>query len=299
MQIHSVCNTLFRDACPLCHSREVSSVDILDYFERTRFSSLEIELTHKPELWKCNSCGSKFTQYVIPESQAKALYTAGEAGDRWSTVPFVRQKCIEVVKLLERYFVPEATVLDVGANTGELLDFAKLRGCSTIGVEYSEASRGVLSSKGHEVCFSMAALENQVDVICAFDLFEHLYDTSGFLSQCYNCLRHNGKLILLTGDVESLSARLAGPHWWYAQYPEHIIFPTTHFFRELSEFSLLSAVRTYASKGYQRSYLLGVAQLIRRKIQRKNFNGLPSLGPDHILLVLEKNQHRELERCKP
>jgi hypothetical protein len=48
----------------------------------------------------------------------------------------------------------------------------------------------------------------------------------------------------------------------------------------------LTLDKTYASIGYQRSPLLGAAQYIRKQLQRRHYNGLPSLGPDHMLIVL-------------
>ena len=52
--------------------------------------------------------------------------------------------------------------------------------------------------------------------------------------------------------------------------------------------SLLTLDKTYASVGYQRPALLGVAQYIRKRLQGRHYNGLPSLGPDHMLIVLGK-----------
>jgi SAM-dependent methyltransferase len=179
-------------------------------------------------------------------------------------------------------------VLDVGANTGMLLDFAQEAGCLTTGLEYSDSSLSILRDKGHAAHSSITEAGSGYDVITAFDLVEHLYDVPGFLQSCHERLTDGGRLVMLTGDIEAPSARLAAEHWWYLQYPEHIVFPSRTYLGSLPLFRLQSMHRTYASVGYQRTSLLGLAQMLRKRLQGQHYNGLPSLGPDHMLVVLEK-----------
>lgn len=281
-------NHLRHAACPVCRSPEIFGMGPLDYGGKAKFSSCEVELARVPELWRCRQCACSFVQNAIDEATARELYTSGEAGDRWSTQLFSRSKTALVVHSMQALFSPGTRVLDVGANTGELLDFARQEGCATTGLEYSEKSRDALRSKGHAAYASFDEAAGAYDVITAFDLIEHLYDVPAFLDTCHARLSDRGRLVLLTGDIHAPSARLAGTHWWYVQYPEHIVFPSRQYLTGLSKFRVEALRRTYASIGYQRSGLLGVAQYLRRQLQGRCYNGLPSLGPDHMLVILKK-----------
>jgi SAM-dependent methyltransferase len=281
-------NHLRHHVCPLCRSAEIGVMGALDYWGRARFSTCEVELSHVPELWRCRSCGSGFIQNAVDEPTARYLYSIGTAGDRWSTQPFESNKTRTVVLGLQALFRPGMRVLDVGANTGELLDFAQKAGCMTAALEYSDSSRSVLQGKGHASHPSFADVGYDYDIITAFDLVEHLDDVHSFLQSCHERMADGGRLVVLTGDIEAPSARLAAEHWWYVQYPEHVVFPSRTYLSRLPSFRLLSLHRTYASIGYKRTGLLGLAQVIRKGLQGRHYNGLPALGPDHILVILEK-----------
>lgn len=281
-------NHVAHGACPLCRSDQVAGHGRLDYTGKVSFSSCAIDLTRVPELWRCRQCGSGFVQNVVDAETARHLYSSGQAGDRWVTQSFQETKTRLVVQRMEELFRSAGRVIDVGCNTGEMLDFARQLGCSTAGLEYSEQSRAVLREKGHEAYRSFDEVPGQFDIISAFDLIEHLYDVPAFIETCHAKLAKGGKLVLLTGDIEAASARLAGSHWWYAQYPEHIVFPSARHLMGVPGFGVVTLDKTYASVGYQRPALLGVAQYIRKRLQGRHYNGLPSLGPDHMLIVLGK-----------
>ena len=94
-------------------------------------------------------------------------------------------------------------------------------------------------------------------------------------------------MIILTGNANSLSSRISKSKWWYVGYPEHIIFPSKYFIKEMTQFKLKRAINTYASKGYENKWY-NILHIVGIKLLRKDYNGLPSIGPDHHLLVLKK-----------
>lgn len=281
-------NNTRKDFCPMCGENSISLKGLLNYQDGIKFSSREIELVHLPELWKCGQCQSGFVQHTVDEETARMLYSTGQAGERWSTVPFEQNKVRNVIDTMTSIFKDKGDVLDIGCNTGELLDFAQSFGCRTSGVEYSAASREKLAGKGHHAYASFEDVPGSYDVIMAFDLIEHLYDVPAFLKGCREKLAENGRLVILTGSIDSLSSRLAGAHWWYAQYPEHIIFPSRKYFSRYSGMKIAKWTSTYASKGYQNSIVKIVWGVLKGMLRGRTYTGLPSLGPDHVLLVLSK-----------
>lgn len=283
-----ILNSVRHDQCPLCRSRIIGKSGYLSYCGNTKFSTQEIEIAYSPELWTCKLCKSGFVQHSVDEATARMLYSTSQASERWSTAPFEQNKTKSVVETMAAIFNNKYSVMDVGCNTGELLDFAKGFGCMTYGVEYSDASREKLASKGHIAYSSFEEAPGGYDVITAFDLVEHLYDAPSFMKRCREKLSENGKLAILTGNIQSLSAKLAKSHWWYAQYPEHIIFPSRKYFSEYSGMKVEKWVATYASKGYQNSIDKVAWRILKGILRGRAYTGLPSLGPDHVLVVLNK-----------
>jgi ubiquinone/menaquinone biosynthesis C-methylase UbiE len=245
-----------------------------------------VTLDSVPELWKCEECGSGFVQNVLPEDVAQQLYAQGDSTNRWPTVTIQQQKPHEIVAELSRLLTGGKKHLDVGCNSGSLLDFSRDRGCLTTGIDFSLATRNVVEKKGHAWFPSFDSLgANDFDVITAFDLIEHLYDVCAFLQECSRRLKSEGRLVILTGNIDSLSAKIARQHWWYAKYPEHIVFPSVHFFSAHSMYKLERLTSTYPANTFRfplRERVRGVVSGMLRGC----YKGYPSLGPDHMLLTL-------------
>jgi 2-polyprenyl-3-methyl-5-hydroxy-6-metoxy-1,4-benzoquinol methylase len=284
-----IVNDVQFENCPFCDSERVASVGKIPYSSPAHFSTSEIEFAAVPELWRCENCASSFVQNVVPENVAARLYSTGVSADRWSSDEFQLQKPADQLECMNRYLLRGSSVLDIGCNTGELLDYARGRGCRTSGVEYSESSRRILETKGHGVFASMSEVTGQFDVITAFDLVEHFYDVPGFFRHCKSMLKEGGVLILLTGDIGSLSARICKSKWWYLRYPEHIAFLSKVYFANRTGFLIEEWVRTYASKGYQCRWT-EITRQVTNALLRRRYIGLPSIGPDHVLVVLKNDR---------
>jgi len=214
------------DSCPLCSSNQIYAVGNIDYRTPVMFSTIAIELERVPELYICEICDSWFTQNIICKDSAFDMYCSGQSCDKWPrSVELVEEKSANILRRLDHSFYEGQKVLDIGCNTGVLLDYARAKGCITAGVEPSLASRNVLSSKGHAAFYSIESVTEKYNVITAFDLVEHLYDLPGFFKIAGNLLASDGVVLILTGDILCLSARLSRVHWWYLKAPEHIVFP--------------------------------------------------------------------------
>jgi len=278
-------NDFRSSTCPLCGSDAIAALGAIPYEQPVRFSNREIQLERTPELWRCRQCGSGFSRNILPQQTARTLYSEGDSTARWVPKSLDNQETPETLAELGRLCQPGARVLDVGANAGDLLDFARARGCETEGVEYSAAGQAELRRKGHGVHASLDTAPTGYALITAFDVVEHLYDLPQFFAACRARLAPGGRLLLLTGDIECPSARLTGPRWWYVTYPEHIAFPSRRYLRGRPGLVLERCARTYPSPGYDMPWRARLP-VIATRIARGEYQGLPSIGGDHLLATL-------------
>jgi 2-polyprenyl-3-methyl-5-hydroxy-6-metoxy-1,4-benzoquinol methylase len=281
-------NNLRHSQCPLCHDiPSIQNEGKINYGLNIYYSSNLIDLEHSAELYSCQKCGSSFVQNSINEDDSLRLYSKGEANKRWSSkYGFKDLKTNITVKKMNSLLKPEMKVLDIGCNTGELLDFAKDIGCKTFGVEYSETSTKLLREKGHRGYSNILEIAESFDIITAFDLVEHLYDVPSFLEMCHKILSPNGKLVIFTGNISCLTAKFCRSNWWYVSFPEHIVFPSKKFFLCHKQFDLLEWIPTYADIQYVYPVLTSLKAIIRDSL-KFNYSGSPSLTPDHSLIILQ------------
>lgn len=275
--------------CPFCNSAEFANLGNLQYTGETEFSTFTVFLELVPEIYTCSTCQSSFSQNTIPPAKAEQLYAEGEGSKRWAGQNFRADKTDEVINKLEKFVLKEnTTILDVGSNTGEFLDFALAKKIKTFGLELCEESCKILQQKGHTAYRSSTEINTSFDVVTAFDVVEHVYDPVGFIKFIHKLLNPKGYLVLLTGNPASSSALICKNKWWYFNYPEHVVFPSQQFFKNLSGFELKYRWDVYASKSHEEgNTFFNKLNAISKRIAG-NYTGIPSPSPDHQLIVLQK-----------
>jgi len=290
LEMKIIDNNYKNQKCPLCGNTRIGKIGNINYRLPTYYSTEKISLLHTPELWKCNNCKSRFIQNTVSEKDAIELYKQGSSDERWSKYRFEEQKTKIAVHKFEELLNPNLRVLDIGCSGGEFLDFAKRRRCQTFGVEYSEHSLKLLKDKGHIAATNIQELKGNFDIITAFDVIEHLYDISKFLDTCLAKLSSNGLLLFLTGDISSVTAKITKNNWWYASFPEHIIFPSKTYFEQHKKVQLLEWIPTYAHSGYEGRPIINKLVNIGRELVNFKYTGHRSPFPDHSLIVLKSKQ---------
>lgn len=280
-------NNLWHNVCPLCSSSNIYSTGKIPYPENVLYSSTLIKLKNTAELWRCRECRSGFVQNAVTKDDSEALYKESDSSKRWvSKALFENSKTEDVVSIMKKLFSENKTILDIGCNTGELLDYSKESGCLTYGIEYSSTSTAVCLKKGHKIIHDINQTGFSFDVITAFDIIEHLTDVNGFFSKCYDALSPFGKLVLLTGNIDSLPARLAGSQWWYSACPEHIILPSRFYLSSLTQWNLILFHSCYNGKSWKFPFIK-VAQSSMTAFLTGQYSGYPSFSPDHMLVILQ------------
>jgi SAM-dependent methyltransferase len=178
--------------------------------ERYRITHSERQLVQA--IVRCLDCG----MVTLPLSYAPQV-SYEDAADPYY-IEQAPQRIANAHRLLS--LVPGGgRLLEVGCACGFLLVAARERGFSVRGVEMSAwASRYARETYGldvHTGTLEAAAVPAEsVDVVVMADVIEHLYDPPATLREIHRILAPGGRLLLLTPDVGSRMARLAGPRWW-------------------------------------------------------------------------------------
>ncbi|MEA2331519.1 MAG: hypothetical protein QOH58_1657 [Thermoleophilaceae bacterium] len=207
--------------CPVC-----SGSTILRYPGRSDGPTPQsfIPTNHEPgehgDLYECVDCGT-VQQPALPSGDelhdlyremSDNAYLEEEAGRRVNAG--------RLLDLVAKY-TSGGTMLDVGCGHGLLLDEARRRGYSTVGLELSSAActyaREVLGldvrAKSLEA-FATEQAPESLQVIVMGDVLEHLADPVAALDACQALLAPGGLLCIVTPDPSSKIARVAGRHWW-------------------------------------------------------------------------------------
>jgi SAM-dependent methyltransferase len=138
---------------------------------------------------------------------------------------------------LMRRYVSGRRILDVGCGDGIFLSSLS-DDWSKQGLEPSASGASRARKRNLDVeCATLETITEpyQVDLISALDVIEHVIDPHHFVESFKRHLRPGGVVLLLTGDANALTARVAGPQWSYLRWCGHISVFSQSGLRKLLE----------------------------------------------------------------
>ncbi len=98
-------------------------------------------------------------------------------------------------------------ILEIGSGIGTFLSICKSRGIQAIGCDISEWAVLEANSKGLDTkhgTIDMFCKDNVFDIVCGFNIIEHLESPSEFLNQIKRVLKKDRLLVIETPIQESL-----------------------------------------------------------------------------------------------
>lgn len=111
---------------------------------------------------------------------------------------------------VRKFLTGKERLLEIGCGKGYFLRSIEARVQSAVGLEYNEeairykvADADVL----HMSVAEMAASGSKFDVVCAFQVLEHVTDPRSFIEQALTCLSDGGTLILSTPNNDNVHFR--------------------------------------------------------------------------------------------
>ncbi len=120
---------------------------------------------------------------------------------------------------------------------------------SVKGFEVSREASQICQNKGLDVTngdFLDASVDKEsADIVVMFDTVEHLENPRKTLTKVYEVLKPGGLLLLTTGDIDSLMARLMRRHWRLMTPPQHLSFFSKTTIKKLLFLTKFKRVKLY------------------------------------------------------
>jgi len=218
-------------ACPAC-----AGADIREYRKGTFSGPLtqaEIKITDSRygktwDLSLCGRCGHIFANPCPTPEFLASLYGRVEDPLYEEEAPGRSQNFLAILRHLEKLRPEKGSLFDVGAATGILLALARRRGWEPAGIEPSSWAVGE-AARRYGISLSEGALEtaslppDRYAAVTMVDFIEHTPLPFEALARARSILRPSGVLVLVTPDIHSRAARLAGRRWWHLR-PAHVAF---------------------------------------------------------------------------
>jgi len=198
-------------ACPLCGHHGHSPLPAFD--------------TH--HLVRCKACGGVHTSWLPSHEELTDFYAAYPAITSVSPITIPRYH-----ELLDAFepFRTNGRLIDVGCGGGLFLEQAAKRGGEVHGTEFGQLAVETCRSRGIDIIEGPLDPANydpgSFDVVCSFEVIEHVTDPRTELRNLATLLRPGGVLYMTTPNFNCLARRLGPSSWNVACYPEHLTYFT-------------------------------------------------------------------------
>jgi SAM-dependent methyltransferase len=238
--------------------KKAVAIDVSEYFKGLEFISI----------YQCNDTGYRFyypdhifgDAHFYAQLQKRDLYYS-----EWNWEHEQAKKNI----------LPGSAILEVGCGTGSFIERMSKDGFSCAGLELNNEAVEVCKKKGLNVVNELiegysAKHEGKYDVVCAFQVLEHVYDVHSFLNGCIKCLKPGGKLIIGVPNNNP---------WYYVYDVHHAMNMPPHHsgiwdkksFKKLASFFPVDVTVVKAEPLYNRVLFLDIF------LKHKKWNGAQKL----------------------
>jgi SAM-dependent methyltransferase len=206
------------------------------------------------DIYRCKSCEVRFVDFrdrgeKCLKQAYERLFTTDAHYGKSSNDPNAGRRLWQtqfniIRRLLGNCKKQNKRILDIGCYAGHFLDNVP-NNFEKYGIESYEPAARIAKRKGIEVYTegieAVDFPDGYFDVVTMFALIEHLLDPVAIVEKCNRMLVRGGVFVVMTGDAESLKARIKGQEW-------HMYCPPIHQFF----FSAKSLDQMIASAGFKK-----------------------------------------------
>ncbi|MEZ0485832.1 class I SAM-dependent methyltransferase [Fibrella aquatica] len=264
--------------CPVCSLNKTEKLYPITYFNDDILP--KIDVNHVPEVsyvYRCLNCDHKYVNPQLSDSALDKYYTQVNTeyyGDQLDTVDKLLPQHKLVVSLIEKKII-SGRILEIGCGNGFLLSLFDKERWHVIGVEpFSPAVKFAKNNLKLNVVEGYLdrqtfPSDSKFDVILLFDVIEHLKQAGDMIDLINYYLKPGGLLVIGTGDISSLHAKLSGRYWFYMTLREHLSFFSQNSIRYLlKEFDPVEIT----SVSYMGTGLQNLVTFLKSHLIRKSYN---------------------------
>ena len=212
-------NELLSTRCAICltetHDREMYRANFRpEDLNPEVFSARRLPDRLHYRMVTCSQCGLMRANPVLSQQALSALYAQSHGHH-----PQLSQAAADTyVRYFEENFTPFPTqgrILEIGCGPGFFLKGLAQKKYNQInGVEPSREAveqSGELKDLIYNGMFTGGVYPREYfDVICAFQMFDHLADPGAFLKDCRAYLKPQGAVFLILHNIKAIPARILG-----------------------------------------------------------------------------------------
>jgi len=164
---------------------------------------------------KCNTCGLVRSDPIADPALLAQLYHQSTF-TYTDEVADLKRTYGRYLAELDNYEARKGALLEIGCGNGFFLQQALAQGYRSVrGVEPSRAavSQAAPEVRDAIICDLMRPGlfgPGEFDVLCLFQVFDHVPDPGALLDACFAALRPGGLVLSLNHNLEAVSARLLG-----------------------------------------------------------------------------------------
>lgn len=235
-------------------------------------------------IWDCERCHAYWS--LLPADVGTSSYYRAKPEEDHAQLEDGQQRFRRVRAAIEAGLGREPRrLLDVGCAGGAHFDVYG-ETVERFGIEPAASAEAILKERG--VTWLGPSLDDApaggFDAVASLDVLEHVEDPRPFLDGLDRCLAPGGVLALVTGDIDSVSARWGGRRWLYYALPEHCTFYSERALRRhwVEERGYVQLGKTWIANtdvdaAYVRSFVRGV-------------------GREAVMKALPRHRARQIER---
>lgn len=230
--------------CPVCGSDQSIQKFVFNYSNNILVQKLNY-LGDLPKVKNmlCSICDHNYATPIVDPSIMEDYYnkinsTFYKSEAKVVADPLLKENSIILDLVRNELDIHEGSVLEIGCGRGFLLKIFKDQGWNVSGVEPSTlASTYANEILGVDVKNSFLDYNSydgaSFDLIMLFDVVEHIPSMEELMNLVKYYLKPGGHLIIKTGNIDSLTAKINRETWAYFGSWEHVSFFNTRSIKYL------------------------------------------------------------------
>jgi 2-polyprenyl-3-methyl-5-hydroxy-6-metoxy-1,4-benzoquinol methylase len=177
------------------------------------FSTRKTPDNYHYRIVKCSQCGLLYSNPILKNNKIYELYKESKF-DYDVELENLKETYGYYLKKVEKLIPSKENLLEVGCGNGFFLEKALEMGYKNVyGIEPCDEAikKAPLIVKNNiipEGFDKKYFKDNFFDVICIFQVIEHIVDVDKLLEGCFKCLKKGGVVLCISHDVDSFSSKM-------------------------------------------------------------------------------------------